>query len=68
MRGSATLNVNEWFKYFNVRGNPVDLVAGNEYTIEIKPMLHSASSEIRSVDPERRKCKFEDEGVNTYSI
>lgn len=67
VRGAASLNVNEWFKYFNVRSNPVDLMAGNEYTIEIKPMLHSASSDIRSVEPEKRKCKFEDEGASTYS-
>ena len=65
-RAAATLNINEWFKYFNVRGNPVDLVAGNEYTIEIKPTLHSASLDIRSVDPAKRKCKFETEGVSAF--
>ena len=67
VRGAATLNANEWFKYFNVRSNPIDLVAGNEYTIKIKPMQHTASPEIRSVEPEKRKCKFEDEGARTKS-
>ena len=61
MQGTATLNTNEWFKYFNVRSNPVDLVAGNEYIVKIEPTYHSASSEIRSVDPEKRNCKFGDE-------
>ena len=68
VRGVATLSVNEWFKYFNVRSSPVDLVAGNEYIVKIEPMQHTASSEIRSVDPEKRKCKFEDEGVSIKVI
>ena len=68
MRGAATLNANEWFKYFNVRGNPIDLLAGNEYIVKIEPTLHSASSDIRSVDPVKRKCKFGDEVVSKLSI
>lgn len=64
VRGAATLNVNEWFKYFNVRSNPIDLVAGNEYIVKIKPTQHSASPEIRSVDPDKRNCRFEDEGAS----
>ena len=60
-RGSATLNVNEWLKYFNVRSNPIDMVAGASYTVKITPIQHTASPDIRYLDRKRRKCQFKDE-------
>ena len=60
-RGSATLNVNEWLKYFNVRSNPIDMVAGASYTVKMTPIQHTASPGIRDLDRQRRKCQFKDE-------
>ena len=58
IQGYATLNVNEWLKYFNVRSNPIDLAAGNSYIIKIKPTQHVSSHRIKGIAPERRKCRF----------
>ena len=64
-RGAATISINEWFKYFNVRSNLIDLVAGNEYIVKIKATQHTASPGIQSVSPEKRYCHFEDEREST---
>ena len=34
----ATLNINEWLKYYNVRSNAIEMVAGTAYIIKIKPI------------------------------
>ena len=62
-RGSATLNVNEWLKYFNVRSNPLDMVAGASYTVKMTPIQHTASPGIRDLHKLRRGCLFQDEQV-----
>ena len=67
-RGAATISINEWFKYFNVRSNLIDLVAGNEYIVKIKPTQHTASPAIQSVSPEKRYCHFEDERGSTSTL
>ena len=60
-KGSATLNVNEWLKYFNVRSNPIDLEAGASYTIKMTPIQYTASPKVRDIHWERRNCLFKDE-------
>ena len=61
LRGATTLNVNEWFKYFNVRSNPLDVVAGASYTVKMTPIQHTASPAIRDLHKLRRGCQFHDE-------
>ena len=61
--GYATLNVNEWLKYYNVRSNAIELVAGTAYFIKIKPIQHEASPRIRGLTIKRRGCRFKDEQV-----
>ena len=63
----ATLNVNEWLKYYNVRSNAIELVAGTAYIIKVKPIQHEASPRIRGLTIKRRGCRFKDEQEG-YSI
>ena len=65
--GYTTLNVNEWLKYYNVRSNAIELVAGTAYVIKIKPIQHEASHRIRSLTIKRRGCRFKDE-QESYNI
>ena len=51
-------------KFFNVRSNPIDLVAGKSYSIKIVPFQHIATPEVRSLFRESRKCLFNDEPVS----
>ena len=60
-RGSATLNINEWLKYFNVRSSPIDLVAGASYIIQMTPIQHTATSAVRNLDRQTRRCLYKDE-------
>ena len=50
-------------KFFNVRSNPIDLVAGKSYNIKIVPFQHIATPEVRSLFWKSRKCLFNDEPV-----
>ena len=67
-QGSATLNVNEWLKYYNVRSNPIDITAGNSYIIKIRPVQHVASDRIRNIAIERRRCRFKHEKENLINM
>ena len=59
--GHATLNVNEWLKYFNARSNPIDLIAGTSYIIKIRPIQHVSSPRIKDLDISKRECRFKEE-------
>ena len=60
-RGYATVNVNPWLNYFNVRSNAIDMVSGTSYIIKIKPIDFTSEEEIRDLPFETRKCQFKDE-------
>ena len=60
-RGSASVNVNQWLKYFNVRSNSIDLVAGKSYIVKIEPIDHITQVGIRELSIEKRKCLYRDE-------
>ena len=59
--GSATLAINEWISYYNVRLNPLDLIAGHEYIIKVKPVQHIATNRVKGYDIHTRKCQFPEE-------
>ena len=67
-QGTASVNVNEWLKYFNVRSNAIDLVAGSMYIVKIEPIDHIAQDEIRELAIEKRKCLFRDENVGLKTL
>ena len=60
-QASATINFNNWLKFFNVRSNPIDLTAGNSYSIKLTPFQHNATEDVKALYYQRRKCHFEDE-------
>ena len=60
-QGSATLNVNNWLKFFNVRSNPIDLNAGTAYDIKLVPFQHTATPAVKDMYWKDRKCLFQDE-------
>ena len=60
-QGSASVNVNQWLKYFNVISNAIDLVAGSLYIVKIEPIDHVTQEGIRELAIEKRKCLFRDE-------
>ena len=60
-QGLATLNINNWLKFFNVRSNPIDLVAGTAYDIKLVPFQHTATPAVKDMYWKDRKCLFQDE-------
>ena len=60
-KGSAMVSVNEWLSYFNVRMNQIEVLAGQEVRLKIKPLVHVASDNFRSLTLEHRQCLFHDE-------
>ena len=67
-RGSASVNVNQWLKYFNVRSNSIDLVAGKSYIVKIKPIDHITQVGIRELSIEKRKCLYRDEKESLLTL
>ena len=65
-RGSAILAFNEWISYYNIILNPLDLKAGHEYIIKVKPEKHIANHQIKDYDVQSRKCLFPEENEVLY--
>ena len=55
------LAINEWISYYNVRLNPLDLIAGHEYIINVQPVQHIATNQVKDYDVQARKCLFPEE-------
>ena len=68
--GGARLAINEWISYYNVLLNPLDLMAGHEYIIKVKPVQHIATQQIKDYDVQSRKCLFPEENkvCELYSL
>ncbi len=60
-KGSATVSINEWLSYYNVRMNLIDVRAGQEVRIKVEPVYHSASDRFKALSLEQRKCRFRHE-------
>ena len=56
--GSLMVAVNEWTDYFNVRMNHLDLRAGTEVIMRVRPTQHSTSEDFRALSLEKRKCRL----------
>ena len=72
-KGRAAIAINEYLSYYNVRMNSLDIIAGQDVTIKIKPVHHVASERFKSLDVEKRNCLFHDEGnrnsmFNSYNF
>ena len=59
--GSLIVALNEWTDYFNVRINQLDLRAGTEVIIRVRPTQHSTSKDFRDLSLKERKCKLKHE-------
>ena len=59
--GRAILAINEWISYYNVRLNSLDLIAGHEYIVNVKPVQHIATNQVKAYDVQARKCLFPEE-------
>ena len=57
-KGRLMVAINDWSTYFNVHINQVDLRAGTEVVIKVKPTEHSTSQGFRELAIEERKCRF----------
>ena len=60
-QGRASVNVNQWLKYFNVRSKAIDMVAGSMYIVKIEPIDHVAKEGIRDLPIRKRQCLYKDE-------
>ena len=58
VRAAGTLAVNGFSTYFSTRTNPVDIRAGQEVNIMLRPVSHRATERFRDLDKEKRKCSF----------
>ena len=59
--GSLMVALNEWTDYFNVRINHLDLRAGTEVIIRVRPTQHSTSEDFRALSLKDRGCKLKHE-------
>ena len=48
-------------KYFNVRNNAIELVAGSLYIVKIEPLDLITQDGVRELPVEKRKCLYRDE-------
>ena len=64
-RGSGLVSVNEWLSYFNVRLHHVEILAGQDVTLQLEPVHHVATDNFRSLGRERRNCKFREVRILT---
>lgn len=53
--------INEWTDYFNVRINQLDVRAGTEVILKVRPTQHSTSEGFKSLTLEERRCRFKHE-------
>ena len=59
--GSLMVAINGWQTYFDVRINQLDLRAGTEVNIKVKPVVHDTSADFKRLSLDDRKCRFMDE-------
>ena len=59
--GTLMVAVNEWTDYFNVRMNQLDLRAGTEVIMRVRPTQHLTSEDFRALSLEKRKCRLSHE-------
>ncbi len=57
-KGSASIAVNEWTSYFNVRMNQFEVLGGQQVIVKVKPVSHIATDAFRQLDPDERNCLF----------
>ena len=53
----VTLAVNEFSKFFSVRGNNIRLRPGEEVTLRIKQVQHVATENYRALGLDTRQCR-----------
>ena len=56
--GTLMIAINEWTNYYNVRINQLELRAGMEVILRVRPILHLASEAFEDLSLEERKCRF----------
>ena len=59
--GNLMVAINSWQTYYDVRINQLDLRAGTDVIIKIKPLIHTTSAAFRNLNLKDRKCRFMDE-------
>ena len=59
--GSIIVAINAWQTYYDVRINQLDLRAGTDVVIKVEPVVHSTSSEFKTLKLDERKCRYSDE-------
>ena len=59
--GSLILAIGAWQTYYDVRINQLDLRAGTDVVVKIKPVVHSVSDDFKTLTLDERKCRFPDE-------
>ncbi len=55
-KGSAVIAVNDWTSYYNVRMNHLNIVAGREIVVKVKPSPHISTKRFKSLGVDKREC------------
>ena len=61
--GGLMVAINDWQTYYDVRINQLDLRAGTDVIIKVKPVVHSTTTDFKSLKLDDRKCRFMNEQV-----
>ena len=67
-KATARVAINEYLNPFNVRINHLELVAGREAIIKIKPTRHVATEGFAELDVKHRKCLFPNENPVKFEV
>ena len=60
-KGYAIASLNNWRDFFSVVPNSIEVFAGSETVLKVRPVMHVASSNFRDLTLENRKCRFSNE-------
>ena len=58
-KGKLLLAFNDWRTYFDVRVNQLELRAGTDVTVKLRPIKHTTSVGFRGLTIDQRECRYE---------
>ena len=58
-KGKLLLAFNDWRTYFDVRVNQLELRAGTDVTVKLRPIKHTTSTGFRGLTIDQRQCRYE---------
>ena len=59
--GSLMIAINDWQTYYDVKINQLDLRAGTDVIIKVKPVVYNTTAEFKALKLDDRQCRYRNE-------